>query len=224
MRGASWLLGLLLAMACSAPPGAEPRTAAAPAGALTEAEQAELARGAHVARASTFERDGARYVGGVAYQIVEAPPHVVLAAVRDPEQLRRMLPRTRAVTPLDGPGSPRFEVRQGNDLVEARYTVVLEEDPVQNEIRFAMDPGAPHDIEDVYGYFRVTALEGRRSLVTVGVALDLGPGLIRMLFERRIQELMLTTPQRMRDHIERDAAAPRVAAAHGERARPPLHP
>ena len=43
--------------------------------------------------------------------------------------------------------------------------------------------------------------------MTVGVALDLGPGIVRLLFEDHIQRLILATPQRIRDVVEFPAVA-----------------
>lgn len=205
-RSLSAMAALSLCAACGASPAPPAAAANTRADRLSPTESTTLLGGGHVARTRSFERDGERYVGGVAYQIVEAPPHVVLESVRDPALLRQMLPRTRRVEPLDLPGPRRFAVQQGNDFVQADYTVVFEEIPAGGEVRFFMDDTHPHDIDDVYGYFRAEPLAGGRTLVTVGVALNLGPGLVRMLFEEKIQKMMLSTPSRMRDVIEREHA------------------
>jgi hypothetical protein len=44
--------------------------------------------------------------------------------------------------------------------------------------------------------------------VTVAVAVDVGDGLVRMLFEDRVQRLILSAPAQIRDFLE-----PRVMAA-----------
>jgi carbon monoxide dehydrogenase subunit G len=205
------LLALVAATAIAAGCAGEappPRSAAAETevDALTPQQVDALHRGDHVAFPREFERLGGRYVGGVAYQIVEAPPHLVLDAVRDPSQLRRILPRARSVTRVDADGPQRFVVEQGNDWVQAEYTVTLEESPTRDEIRFFLDATRPHDVEDVYGFFRVEPLGQGHTLVSMGVALDLGPGLVRMLFEKRVQALMLETPRLMRDVVESQSA------------------
>jgi hypothetical protein len=212
MRLRSQLVTLVAAaalLAGCAGASAEAARARAPSsaasGQLTARETATLMRGDQVVRPSVFERDGARYVGGVAYQVVEAPARVVLEAVGSPALLQRMLPKTKSVTEVDG-AARRLEVRQGNDWVEAKYTVAFEEASSKDEIRFFLDATRPHDPQDLYGFFRVKALGNGRTLVTMGVALDLGPGLVRMLFEKRIQELMLTTPRRVRDVIEGESS------------------
>ena len=46
----------------------------------------------------------------------------------------------------------------------------------------------------------------RRTLVTYGVLVDLGPGLFRDLFEERVKNAALTVPDRLRTFVrERDA-------------------
>ena len=216
LRVGSALVAMLSCIACGVGgTAAATSTASDVQATLTAVETDALFRGEHVTRTREFERDGKRYVGGVAYQVVEAPPHVVLESVRDAGMLQKMLPRTRRVEPLDLPGPRRLAVQQGNDFVQAEYTVILEEVPSQNEVRFYMDEARPHDIDDVYGYFRAAPLDGGRTLVTVGVALDLGPGLVRMLFEEKIQRMMLGTPRRMRDVIEHEHAARGMLARGG---------
>jgi 2-methylcitrate dehydratase PrpD len=42
---------------------------------------------------------------------------------------------------------------------------------------------------------------------TVAVALDVGPGVVRMLFEDRIQRTILSTPQKIRDYLASSAVA-----------------
>jgi hypothetical protein len=85
--------------------------------------------------------------------------------------------------------------------VQARYGIVLVRHG-QRELRFWLDKKHPHDIEDVWGYFRAEPFDGGRTLTTVAVALDLGPGLMRMLFEDHIQRVILATPERIRAVVE----------------------
>lgn len=165
----------------------------------------------------SFDRDGAHYVGGIAYQLVSSAPDVILHALLDPEQLRRMLPKTLRVLALGDAYPPTaLEVSQGNDIVQATYSVVVEHDFDSRQLKFWLDPTRPSDIDDVWGYFRVTPVEGGKSLITVGAALDVGPGIVRLLFEEKIQKLILATPTRMRDVLESTppaAARPALAQA-----------
>lgn len=175
---------------------------------LTHAERRALLMGDTVARPLVFERHAARYVGGVSYQLVRASPRAVLSALSDVKELPFMLPHTQAARELGRSGrKARIELRQGNGLVSATYTIRACVRWERGEIRFWLDPSRPHDIDDVWGYFRVQPFDAARSLVTVAVALDLGPGLARLLFEGRIQDAILATPGRIRDFIEPRAYA-----------------
>ena len=102
-------------------------------------------------------------------------------------------------------GLSRVELVQGGSFLDARYTVMLERADTET-IRFWMDPSEAHDIRDVWGFFRVKALPGGRSLITVGAALDLGDGLPR-LFEDRVARMMLRAPRQIRDFVQPRALA-----------------
>jgi hypothetical protein len=162
-----------------------------------------------VSRPMTFDTAHGHYVGGVSYQIVDARPEAVLAALSDVTNWPEALPRTKSARLLGAAdGLSRVELVQGSSFVDARYTVVLERGTDGETIRFWLDPSQAHDIRDVWGFFRVQAMPGTsRSLVTVAAALDLGDGLARLLFEDRIASMMLHAPRKIRDFIEPRALA-----------------
>ena len=203
--GSLW--GCLLALALAGTADAEPSTGApASRPSLTSYEQTALHAGRMVSRALHFEQDGGHYVGGVSYQVVDARPELVLAALSDVTNWPEALPRTKSARLLDSVnGVSRVELVQGGTFVDARYTVILER--VDGEtIRFWLDPSEPHDIRDVWGFFRIKPAPGGRSLITVGAALDLGDGLPR-LFEDKIAVMMLRAPRQIRDFVEPRALA-----------------
>lgn len=205
---ASSLWGCLLALSVCLPVSAEPslRTTAA-SQSFTRQERDALQGGAMVSRALRFHHDGGRYVGGVSYQVVDARPELVLAALSDVSNWPEALPRTKSARLLDSrEGRSRVELVQGSSLVDARYTVVLDRADAET-IRFWLDPSAPHDIRDVWGFFRVRELPGGRSLITVGAALDLGDGITRLLFEDKIAGMLLRAPRQIRQFVEPRALA-----------------
>jgi Polyketide cyclase / dehydrase and lipid transport len=203
------LLALALATSAQAEPGSKLSAAAraTAARAFTAREQEALGAGNMVSRPISFDDAGGHYVGGVSYQVVDARPELVLAALSDVNNWPEALPRTKSAHLLDSTdGLSRVELVQGSALVDARYTVVLER--ADNEtIRFWLDPSFSHDVRDVWGFFRVKALPGGRSLITVGAALDLGDGLTRMLFEDKIARMMLRAPRQIRAFVEPRALA-----------------
>jgi Polyketide cyclase / dehydrase and lipid transport len=205
---ASSLWSCVLALSLSVPAAAEPTSRPAPTAAAFSAQEREaLDAGALVSRALRFHHEGGRYVGGVSYQVVDARPELVLAALSDVSNWPEALPRTKSARLLESRGgSSRVELVQGGSFVDARYTVVLARADAET-IRFWLDPSAPHDIRDVWGFFRVGALPGGRSLITVGAALDLGDGIARMLFEDKIAGMLLRAPNEIRRFVEPRALA-----------------
>jgi hypothetical protein len=177
--------------------------AAGPTLALSDEERRALLDGSLVERPLTLQRSAGRYVGGISYQLVRASPEEVLATLQSTESLPQALPRTKRARLVTAEGRhARVELVQGTSVVEATYTVHLVRDPVADELRFWLDHDRPHDIADVWGYFRVRRFDRERSLITVAVALDVGPGLVRLFFEDKIQRLILTTPRHIKDFVE----------------------
>jgi hypothetical protein len=175
--------------------------------ALSAGERDALRGGGMVSRPLRFEQHGGRYVGGVSYQVVDARPEMVLAALSDVANWPDALPKTKSARLVDSAnGVSRVELVQGGTLVDARYALMLERADGET-IRFWLDPSRPHDIRDVWGFFRVQAFPGGRSLITVGAALDLGDGLARALFEDKIARLVLHAPQKIRSFVEPRALA-----------------
>jgi hypothetical protein len=161
-----------------------------------------------VSRPLRFVQQGGRYVGGVSYQVVDARPEMVLAALSDVANWPEALPKTKSARLVDSAnGVSRVELVQGSTLVDARYALMLERASDGETIRFWLDPSRPHDIRDVWGFFRVQSFPGGRSLITVGAALDLGDGLARALFEDKIAHMVLHAPQKIRAFVEPRALA-----------------
>jgi hypothetical protein len=205
---ASSLWSCVLALSLAVPAAAEPKARGGHAAAPFSAQERDtLHAGGMISRALRFQHDGGRYVGGVSYQVVDARPELVLAALSDVSNWPEALPRTKSARLIESrDGLSRVELVQGSSLVDARYTVVLDRADAET-IRFWLDPAAPHDIHDVWGFFRVRELPGGRSLITVGAALDLGDGLTRMLFEDKIAGMLLRAPHKIRQFVEPRALA-----------------
>lgn len=198
----------VFACACSGAAGngsALPAKGAADAAApLENVERALLANGQIITKPVQFERGSMKYVGGSATGLVPATPERVFQAIQDPEALLAMLPKTKRVTLVDsGSSSRRLELLQGNSFVNATYTVKLVPSEHPGELTFQMDRSRPHDIDDVYGYFKVERFDDKRSLVTVAAAVDVGSDFTNLLFGKRVQDVILSTPYAMRDYFAR---------------------
>jgi hypothetical protein len=172
-------------------------SASARADGISPAEMDRLDRGGTVARLQTVEHDDRRYVGGVTYTVFDAPAGDVAALVDDVKGWQRFLPKTRAARLVGVAGDDALvEVTHGSALVHVAYTMRIHREG--NVVRFWLDANRPHDIEDLWGFFRAEPFEGGRALVTYGILIDMGAGLLRNLFEDRVRELALTVPQRVR--------------------------
>lgn len=175
---------------------------------MTAPEERLLAAGSVLTEPIDFERGSEHYVGGVSIGLVPASPERVLAAVLDADALAAMLPRTKRVSLVGARGpARRIELLQGNSFVSATYTVELSPAGAPGEVTFRLDPTRHHDIDDVYGYFKVQRFDERHSLVTVAAAVDIGSGLSTMLFGKRVQDVILSTPNVMRDYFARLGAS-----------------
>jgi hypothetical protein len=181
-------------------------------GGLSEEQHRTLRAGRRVEELVALDRQGKRYVGGVSYTLVRAEPRQVFDVLNQLSTLSDVLPTTRNTRVLDRVGNRvRVELEQGNSVVSTRFTVFFEHEPPEGRndphlVRFWLDPSAPHGIDDAWGFFRATRYDDQHSLISVGALVNLGPGLIRMLFEQRIQRSILRMPNRIRDTVEKRAA------------------
>ncbi len=181
---------------------------------LDKDETARLARGETVARNVTIENDERRYVGGITYAVVHASVSELQEVFEDVEAYRNVLPRTKQATLVGHEGLDQLvELRQGNAVIDARYTLRVRHEAWRRDVRFWLDARRPHDIHDAWGYFHVDPMtddeSGPRSLVTYAVLVDLGPGLVRELFEERLRTVLLSTPSILSRYLVARRKAPR---------------
>jgi carbon monoxide dehydrogenase subunit G len=201
VRRALWV-SVSVAALCTAAP------AWSAGGELTNSEIARLTGGQPVIREDTVERSGRRYVGGVSYVLINAAPEQVTSVLDNVSTYRQILPRTRSLRQIgfSRQGDTIIELEQGNSLVHGRYTVrVRHERPTQESssstIRFWLDQSLPHDIDDAGGFFRVEPM-GEGTLLTYMVMVDLGSGPFARLFENKVRNVALSTPQLVKSYVE----------------------
>jgi hypothetical protein len=179
---------------------------AARAGSLTPQEKAALDRGEVVKRKLTFDLDEGRYAGGVAYVIIKAPVRVIMDALMDVGAYTSILPLT-AEAKLAGmrDKDPLITVKHWTRFATASYTVRVRREGA-TLVRFWRDKSFPADVEDCWGYFRATRIDKDTSLFTYAAVMNLGFGIARILFESKIQDYALTTPELVRSYAERKRA------------------
>jgi hypothetical protein len=174
-------------------------------------ESTRLAHGETVTFEETLERPGHHYVGGITYTVVDASASEVTTLLENVRAYGQLLPHTKHARLIGVDGNDFFvELRQGPALLETTYTVRVRREEGGRLFRFWLDPTKPHGIADAWGFFRVSPLQGNtaahagpdapRVLLTYGILVDIGPGLIRDLFEERLRTLVLTVPQLVRQY------------------------
>ncbi len=179
--------------------------AAAAPPALSRGEREALLAGDVVARPLRIETDSGSYCGGVSYSLVHAPAAAVLAALSNVETLPQALPRTDSARLIDvRDGTARIELVHSGGTT---YTVRIQRSHGRPELRFWLDAARPHDVDDVFGFFRVEPFGEGRSLVTVAAAVDLGSGLTSLFFRNAVERTLLGTPRQIREYVEPRALA-----------------
>jgi len=178
--------------------------------AVTNDQAARLARGETLVFDQTIDRGSRHYVGGTTYTIIEATRPELDALFVDMNAYRQLLPHTKQARLIGVNDNDIFvELRQGNSLLETSYTLRVRREIEGSQAagsvyRFWLDRSKPHGIEDAWGYFRLEPLadgpNGPRVLLTYGILVDVGPGLVRDLFEERLRQLALTVPQHLRQY------------------------
>jgi hypothetical protein len=170
-----------------------------------------LARGQTVSRRHDERQGSHRYVGGMSYTIADWGTDQVGSLVDDLSLWKRYIPRVRDVHRAPSTGPDRVvDVEHGNALISVAYSMRVHRDG--RVIRFWMDPTRRHDIEDVWGYFRLEPMPDGRTLVTFGILIDLGDGMIRDLFEDEVRKLALEIPNNVRTVIDERTARGKRAA------------
>jgi len=175
--------------------------------ALSQDEIARLERGEHVTRPDTLEDDGRRWIGGVSYAIVDAPPNEVGDVLENVESYREILPKVRELRwiAISRAGDAIIEIEQGTSIAHGRYTIGVRRERESRGVemvRFWVDLRFRRDIADARGWFRLEPIPGGRTLISYVIMIDLGPGLFKRLFEDKIRGSALRPPLLVRRYFE----------------------
>lgn len=168
---------------------------------LTEDERRDIAQGLLVKKKTVLFRNGKKYVGGLSFLVVMATPDIVLQEIFSTEAALHWMPQTLSARAVGGGGRDlmvRFE--QGEKPFIATHTLHIWRDDLA--IRWKLDPRQHHDIQDAWGFLSATPFGEGRSLVTLGIQLDLGDGIVRAFAEADIQDTVLGTPRDIKDYVE----------------------
>jgi hypothetical protein len=178
--------------------------------ALSQEEIERLERGEVVTHPDTLKQDGRRWIGGVSFAIIDAPPSEVGDVLENVDNYREILPRVRELRwiAISRAGDAIVELEQGTSLAHGRYTIGIrrEREPHGAEmVRFWIDGRFRRDIADARGWFRLEPIPGDRTLISYVIMIDLGPGLFKRLFEDKIRNSALRPPLLVRRYFDNRA-------------------
>jgi hypothetical protein len=169
---------------------------------LPARDQERLAAGEVVRVPLDLDLPQGSYFGGVSYAVIQAPLADVTAVLLDPSAYRSILPMTLESRLLWQRG-PDMSVyfRQGGRAGSAAYVLLVRRES-QGLLRFWLDPSQPHEIADLWGYFRVQPWGKEGSLLTYAALLRLDFGLVKLLFSEIIRRYALGTPALVRAFVQ----------------------
>lgn len=179
-------------------------TALAEGGGFSVSDRALLAQGDLVSRPSIQTIDGAEWLGGTSFRVIDRPMADVWTALGDVATYPYMLPATEEARLEHVESGARIvRVRQSSMGVDARYSLRLVTDANTHEIRFELDTRRPHDIEGARGFIEVRPFPGHpdRTLVTWAVRVRL-PGAIVAMFRDTLQLWLMRVPSTLKDYLE----------------------
>lgn len=163
-----------------------------------------LNSGSAIERRFELPRHGAKYLGAVSYGVLDQPCKQLSGMWQDPvKHLAKALPATRQVElAQSGNSFTRLKIEHGNSLVQGNWGALYRVSDDGMTARFWLDTGAPRDVKDVFGYFRLSPWTGDRCLVTAAVAVDPGDGLLASMFRSMIHNYLVRTAARIQRYIK----------------------
>lgn len=163
-----------------------------------------LNSGSAIERRFELPRHGAKYLGAVSYGVLDQSCTQLSGLWQDPvKHLAKALPATRQVE-LYQSGNPftRLKIEHGNSVVQGNWGALYRVSDDGMTARFWLDTGAPRDVKDVFGYFRLSPWTGDKCLVTAAVAVDPGDGLLASMFRSMIHNYLVRTAARIQRYIK----------------------
>lgn len=174
---------------------------------FTAQERVRLDAGELVTRPRSQRRGGLNLTGGTSFQVIDATPEVVWAALLDTSSYRHTMPRvTEARVVGERPDRRTLFMRHGaKGLIERSYYLNLKFDADRRDITFVIDASRPHDVKAAWGFYTVRPYDAdsRRTILSYGVMADVGGGLLTRLAGSSVQRWMLRPPNMLKSYLER---------------------
>jgi hypothetical protein len=192
---------LVLGLAVSASPAAA--GSGRDEGDFSSDELHRLDQGELVERKVTLDRGDLRLMGGTSWQVIDATPEAVWAALLDTQHYSHMLPQLREARVVRDSGDSRtLFLSHGSSIAHASYYLDVRVDRRRRSLSFHIDESQPHGIRAAWGFYSVRAYPNGRALLVYGVMADIGDGLVNALLRSTIHEWMLKVPWMVKQFVE----------------------
>ena len=173
---------------------------------FSEAELERLQSGRTVRQPLAKSRQNGFY-GGTGWAIVDAPAHVIFAAIQDWDAYPKVFPRTVSAKELSRDKN-RSLVRMelGYKFLSVEYHLDVKPIPEKNTVSFSLVPNRPHDIESVRGFWRLFPQKDGRTLVAYGVAVQVPAGIVTFLgnrLEKELEDGLIGLPRYIKKWVEK---------------------
>jgi hypothetical protein len=186
---------------------ATPASASVELRGLSAEELRLLDSGGAVERRFELPHRGEKYLGAVSYGVLGRPCEQAKGLWSSPiKHLAKALPATRQVefAGKDAGERPlmRLKIEHGNAIVQGTWGAIyrLSEDGMSAQ--FWLDPNAPKDVRDVFGFFRLSPWSSHQCLVTAAVAVDPGDGMLASMFRATIHNYLVRTAARIQRYVK----------------------
>lgn len=176
---------------------------------LAPDEWASLHNGGAIERRFELPHQGAKYLAGVSYAVLNQPCAQLTPLFEQPVQhLAGALPATREVQYVGQRGElTKLRIVHGNATMQGEWGALLRVSDDGLLARFWLDTEEERDVEDVFGYFRLSAWEADACLVTAAIAVDPGDGLLASLFRSMIHRYLVSSAARIQRYVQRNELA-----------------
>jgi hypothetical protein len=166
-------------------------------------ELQRLDDGELVERKVEEDRGDLRLMGGTSWQVIDAAPAVVWAALQDTAHYSRMLPQLREARVVRDAGDSRtLYLRHGSSIAQTSYYLDVRVDRGRRSMTFRVDETRAHGIRAAWGFYAVRSYTNGRSLLVYGVMADIGDGLVTALLRSTVHEWMMKVPWMVKRFVE----------------------
>ncbi|MCH2109815.1 MAG: hypothetical protein MK135_10820 [Polyangiaceae bacterium] len=164
---------------------------------FSEGELMRLRKGQLVRRWLKQSSTEGRAVGALSYQVLEGTPRDWLSQLVELDTLSVALPKVKLVEEVYGsPTERHIRILHQSGPFRGEYTVLMNWNLSQGIARFWMHPGYHADIQDLWGFFRVSEWEAGRSLISFGFFFRAPAGL--GFLENSVRRSVSKAPQRLK--------------------------